>query len=222
MSLLAAAVVTTTFRNVLWQLGGPGLILLGVADNSVVPLPGSMDAFTIVLSASRKDLWWYYAIMATIGAVLGGYLTYRLGAKGGKETLEKKISKRRAEKVYHIFERYGFWSVSIGAVCPPPVPIVPFLIAAGALQYPRRKFLAALALGRAVRFTAVAYLGSIYGRRIFRWIALYYRPALYVLIGLAVIGGLAALYFWKRHRRRQDTKAQPSRSIRKLGFKKAS
>ncbi len=160
--------------------------------------------------------------MATIGAVLGGYLTYRLGAKGGKETLEKKISKRRAEKVYHIFERYGFWSVSIGAVCPPPVPIVPFLIAAGALQYPRRKFLAALALGRAARFTAVAYLGSIYGRRIFGWVALYYRSALYVLIGLAVIGGLAALYFWERHKQRQHTEAQPSRSIRKRRFKKAS
>jgi membrane protein YqaA with SNARE-associated domain len=103
MSFLAAVVVTKTFRNALWQLGGPGLILLGLADNSLVPLPGSMDALTIVLPASRKDLWWYYAFMAAIGAVLGGYLTYRLGAEGGKETLEKKISKRRAQKVYRIF-----------------------------------------------------------------------------------------------------------------------
>jgi membrane protein YqaA with SNARE-associated domain len=221
MPLLAALAVTTTIRDVLWQLGGLGLILLGLADNSMVPLPGSMDAFTIVLSASHKDLWWYYAIMATIGAVLGGYLTYRLGAKGGKETLEKKISKRRAEKVYHIFERYGFWSVSIGAVCPPPVPIVPFLIAAGAMQYPRRKFLAALALGRAVRFTAVAYLGSIYGPHIFRWIALYYRPALYALIALAVIGSLAALYFWNQHRHRQ-LKTKSSGRIRKRTLKKVS
>ena len=204
MPLLVAEVAKKTFRDVLWPLGGPGLILLGLADNSVIPLPGSMDAFTIVLSASGKDLWWYYAIMATIGAVLGGFLTYRLGAKGGKETLEKKISKRSAEKVYQIFERYGFWSVSIGAVCPPPVPIVPFLIAAGAMQYPRRKFLAALALGRGVRFTMVAYLGSIFGRRIFHWVGLYYRPALYTLIVLAVIGGVAAFYFWRRRRHRQE------------------
>jgi len=197
MPFLAAMVVKKTLRSVLWHLGGPGLILLGLADNSLIPLPGSMDAFTIVLSAARKDLWWYYAIMATIGALLGGYLTYRLGVKGGKETLEKRISKRRAEKVYSIFERYGFWSVSISAICPPPVPIVPFLLAAGALQYPSRKFLAALALGRAVRFTVVAYLGSLYGRRIFHWVGRYYRPALYTLIAAAVIGGLAALYFWK-------------------------
>ncbi len=206
MPLVAAIVAKKTLRNLLWHLGGLGLILLGLADNSLVPLPGSMDAFTIVLSATRKDLWWYYAIMATVGAVIGGYLTYRLGAEGGKETLEKKVSQRRAQKVYHIFERYGFWSVSIAAVCPPPVPMVPFLLAAGAMQYPRKKFLAALTLGRGVRFTIVAYLGSLYGPRIFRWVGRYYRPVLYTLIALAVIGGLAGLYFLMRYRSRQRDK----------------
>ena len=41
--------------HVLRQLGGPGLIVLGLVDNSVVPLPGSMDAFTIVLSADTRN-----------------------------------------------------------------------------------------------------------------------------------------------------------------------
>ncbi len=206
MHLLAAAVLKKTFWSALRKLGGPGLILLGLADNSLVPLPGSMDAFTIFLSAAHKDLWWYYAIMATIGSVLGGYLTYRLGAEGGKETLEKKISKRRAEKVYHIFERYGFWSVSIGAICPPPIPIVPFLIAAGAMHYPRGKFLTALTLGRGVRYTLVAYFGSIYGHHILHWLGSYYRPVSYVLIALAVAGGLVALYQLRRHQGQQKDK----------------
>ena len=211
MRQLAAIVFKKSFWMVLGRLGGPGLILLGLADNSLVPLPGSMDAFTIVLSATHKDLWWYYAVMATIGAVLGGYLSYRLGAKGGKETLEKRLSRKRAAKVYRIFERYGFWSVAIGAICPPPVPIVPFLLAAGAMQYPRKKFLAALALGRAARFTIVAYLASLYGRRILHWLSRYYQPALYVLIALAVIGALVGLYFWRRHRK----KPRSARTIHK-------
>src|SRR5438105_3218603 len=50
------------------RLGGAGLILLGLADNSVVPLPGSMDALTVILSAHEKTWWPYYAAMATIGA----------------------------------------------------------------------------------------------------------------------------------------------------------
>jgi membrane protein YqaA with SNARE-associated domain len=206
MHFFAAVVVKKTFWTALRKLGGPSLILLGLADNSLLPLPGSMDAFTILLSAAHKDLWWYYAIMATIGSVLGGYLTYRLGAKGGKETLEKKISKGRAEKVYRIFERYGFWSVSIGAICPPPVPIVPFLIAAGAMHYPRRKFLSALALGRSVRYTLVAYFGSIYGRSILRWLGRYYQPVFYALIALAVVGSLVGFYLWRRYQRRQKDK----------------
>src|SRR5439155_3972274 len=81
----------------LHRLGGPGLILLGIADNSLIPLPGSMDVFVIVLSAHQRQWWFYYAIMATVGALLGGYLTYRLAEKGGAETLERKIGRQRAE-----------------------------------------------------------------------------------------------------------------------------
>ena len=98
MHLLAAVVVHKTIWHTLRRLGGPGLIVLGLVDNSAIPLPGSMDALTIVLAAAHKEPWWYYAIMATIGSLIGGYLTYRLGAKGGKETLEKKVSKKRAVK----------------------------------------------------------------------------------------------------------------------------
>src|SRR5438552_19110975 len=80
------------------RLGGPGLVLLGIADNSVVPLTGSMDVLTIWLAAGHRNLWPYYALMATAGAVLGGYITYSLGLKGGKEAIERKLSKERAHK----------------------------------------------------------------------------------------------------------------------------
>ena len=41
--------------NWVHRLGNLGLILLGLADNSVVPLPGSVDALTVVLAASNKE-----------------------------------------------------------------------------------------------------------------------------------------------------------------------
>ena len=50
------------------RLGGPGLVVLGVADNSVIPLTGSMDVLTIWLAARHRELWPYYAVMATAGA----------------------------------------------------------------------------------------------------------------------------------------------------------
>jgi membrane protein YqaA with SNARE-associated domain len=202
MHLAAALVLKKTILHTVQRLGGLGLIVLGLIDNSFIPLPGGMDACTILLAAAHHEPWWYYAIMATVGAVIGGYLTYRLGVKGGKATLERKLSKKHADRVYRIFERYGFWSISVSAVLPPPMPIVPALLAAGALHYPRNKFLTALALGGGVRYTLLAYLGHLYGRHILHWIGKYYLPLLYVLIAMAGVGGLVALYYWRRQKNR--------------------
>ncbi|HEY1264006.1 MAG TPA: VTT domain-containing protein, partial [Terriglobales bacterium] len=195
-----------TIANSMWpwllRLGGPGLILLGVIDNSVVPVPGTMDVFVIIFSANHRTWWPYYALMATVGALVGGFLTYRLAEKGGEDTLEKKIGKERAEKVYRRFEHHGFATVAVSAVVPPPFPLVPVLLAAGALHYPRKQFLMALGSGRAVRFLILAYLAHLYGEAIISWLTRYYKPLLHGLIGLAVAGSIAALIYFAWYRPR--------------------
>lgn len=198
------------------HLGGPGLILLGLADNSLIPLPGSVDVITIYLAARHHEPWIYYAIMATAGAVLGGYLTYRMARKGGKETLEKRFSKKRTAKVYAIFERWGFAAVAIPALLPPPVPIVPMLLAAGAMQYPTRKFLGALTVGRGIRYIILAYLGAHYGRYIVKFFAEYYWPVFGALIVFSLAGGLYGLYQYKHAQKAHESqtslpKPQPRR-----------
>ncbi|HVM92114.1 MAG TPA: VTT domain-containing protein [Terriglobales bacterium] len=193
------------------HLGGPGLILLGILDNSVIPLPGSMDVATIVLAAHRREPWIYYALMATLGAVIGGLITYRLARKGGKEALEKRFSKRKAEKIYRVFERWGFAAVAIPALLPPPFPIVPMLVAAGALQYPTKKFVTALGFGRGVRYVIIAYLGAKYGHGIIGFFSQYYMPTLIILIAASVAAGLYGLYEYKRRQKPQGTnKVTPS------------
>ena len=182
------------------RLGGLGLVLLGIADNSVVPLTGSMDVLTIWLSARHREPWPYYALMATIGAVIGGYITYSLARKGGKEAMERRLSKRKAAKFCKKFERWGFGGIAIPAILPPPFPFVPFLVAAGAMQYSRKKFLGALALGRGVRYCIAAWLGFIYGNHIVRFFSRYYKPAFAILIGLAVVGTVLSLIQYLRYR----------------------
>lgn len=186
------------------RLGGPGLILLAIIDNSAIPIPGGTDIFLILLASHRRGWWLYYAFMALVGAVLGGYLTYRLAEKGGEETLEKEIGKQRAQKVYDKFKKRGFGTVAISAVLPPPFPMVPVLMAAGVLQYPRKKFLAALASGRAVRFFALALMGRFYGTAILSTLHRYYEPLLYTLIALAGLAGLAALLYFLVYRPRRQ------------------
>jgi len=164
----------------------------------VIPVTGSMDVLTIWLAARHREPWPYYAFMATLGAVIGGYITYSLARKGGKETMERKLSKRRAARVCQAFERWGFAAVAFPALLPPPFPFLPFLLAAGAMQYSRKKFLAALVLGRGIRYFIEAYLGFHYGSHILRFFSKYYKPALAILIGLAVIGAVVTLIQYLR------------------------
>ncbi len=193
MLLPSSAFATFLVWRWILRLGGPGLIFLGVVDNSVVPLTGSMDVLTIWLAAGHRDIWPYYAVMATIGAVVGGYVTYALGRKGGKEAIERKLKKDKAEKLLKRFDRWGFGSVTIGALLPPPFPLVPVLLAAGALQYSRKKFLAALTLGRSIRYCLVAGLGSLYAGPITSFFSRYYKPTALALGGIAAIGSFFAI-----------------------------
>lgn len=182
------------------RLRGPGLVLLGIADNSAIPLTGSMDVLTIWLSASDRHLWPYYALMATAGAVLGGYITYALARKGGKQAMEHKLSKAKEEKILRRFRKWGFRAIFVAAILPPPFPILPILLAAGVAQYPRQRFVLALALGRAVRYTLVAALGALYGEAIVAFFSQYYKPAVLILSGLAVLGSVITLVKYLRSR----------------------
>ena len=68
---------------------------------------------------------------------------------------------------------------------PPPFPLVPFVIASGAMQYSLPKFLTAMTIGRLLRYTLLAFLGAIYGPQI---LSLFSRHAyLVIFMGLAIV-----------------------------------
>src|ERR1043165_6576032 len=155
----------------------------------VAGTPGGSWADPGVLAALQRSWWAYYAVMATIGGIVGAYVTYGLGFKSGEHALEKKLPQKKAERIHKLFKRYGFWSLFVPALLPPPVPFSPFLIVAGALKYPKRNFLLAVGMARAIRYGLLAWLGSMYSKQIFGFFEEYYRPILWTVIALAVIGG---------------------------------
>ncbi len=190
---IAAPTLVRSVRHWIYQLGGLDFIPLGLLDNSIIPLPGSMDVLTIFLSARKEQLWLYYALMSTVGSVAGGFVTYRLARKGGKETLARRFPSKTLDKVYKSFERWGLGAIAIPALLPPPVPMLPFVFGAGAMQYPVRKFLLALTLGRMIRYTLLAFLAARYGREILAFIAQHGHPGLFIVVGL--IARVAAVLF---------------------------
>jgi membrane protein DedA with SNARE-associated domain len=200
--LLVYAAGWSTFR----RLGAIGLGLLAVADGFVLPLPGSVDILLVFLAASGPDRWWLYAFVATVGSVLGGYLSYRLGRKGGKEALEKRLPKKKLDKAYAAFDRWAFGAIFIPCLMPPPVPITPVLLTAGAMRYSPRKFLVSLTIGRAVRYGGLALLASYYGNVIAGFLSRYYTPILIAFIALVVLSSLAGgSYFIYRKRSNRNS-----------------
>jgi membrane protein DedA with SNARE-associated domain len=184
LTVLQASHTSRKVSHFFLQLGGIGLIPLGLLDSSVIPLPGSMDVVTIVLAAHDQSLWPYYAVMATIGSVVGGYLTFRLARHQGENHLAKRVSRKRMKKFSQAFSRWGFGAIAVPALLPPPMPMVPFVLAAGASKYSLKRFIAAMSVGRLIRYGILGFLGAHYGRHIVRLFSDYGMRILYITIAL--------------------------------------
>jgi membrane protein YqaA with SNARE-associated domain len=195
LSPAAYLVAAIQWGKLLRQLGGLGLVLLGILG-PVIPLPGSLDALTIVLAARHRELWLYYAAMASLGAILGGQLTYELARRGGTQTWQRRLPPETAARVFRQFGRWAFGSVFISGLIPPPIPAFPVLLAAGAMRYSRKKFLASLIAGRAVRYFAIALLAATFGRRIFSPLAQSRTLLLVVCLGIAAL--MTFVFLWLR------------------------
>jgi membrane protein DedA with SNARE-associated domain len=98
------------------------------------------------------------------------------------------------DKVCKVFGRWGFGAIAIPALLPPPLPMVPFLLAAGAMQYPAKKFLAAFTVGRTSRYLILTYVAARYGRQI---IAAHAHPALMAVLTVLIAATAVVLYFWR-------------------------
>jgi membrane protein DedA with SNARE-associated domain len=101
------------------------------------------------------------------------------------------------EKVHGAFEKWGFWAIAVPALIPPPFPMTPFLIVAGAAQYSRTKFIGALFLGRGIRYTILAVLAALYGRQILGYFSQHTRTIVWAGIVLMTAGIGFAILRWK-------------------------
>jgi membrane protein YqaA with SNARE-associated domain len=198
--LLSIAQPSATRKLMRWlyHLGGIGLIPLGLLDNSVIPVTGSMDVITVLLCANERNWWPYYVFMATLGSLLGGYTTYKLASGEKKGGLAKLFARSKMKRFKPLFERWGYAAIVVPAVLPPPFPMVPFLIAAGATGYPRTKFISALAIGRAIRYTILGVLGFLYGH----WIIYFLRQHVYTIViagTVLIVASIGLAFFRLRH-----------------------
>lgn len=139
----------------------------------------------------------YYAVMASLGSVAGVFIVDLLSRKGGEKGLNGRVSPQRLAYIKRKMEKRAGWAIAAASLMPPPFPFTPFVIAAAALQYPRKRLLGVIAVARLVRFTGAGVLAMVFGRRIIR---LADEPMVqYVIVGLVVvsfIGSGLSIYSW--------------------------
>src|SRR5215471_2640524 len=130
-----------------------GLVVMGVLDASVVFfLPLGIDFVTIIMAARRPDLFWLYALLATIGSLVGSAGTYWIGWMIGEKGLRRFVRERQLSRVKMRVDR-GAFVVAALAVIPPPFPFTPFVLGAGAVEMSAWPFFGVLAIARVVRFS---------------------------------------------------------------------
>lgn len=189
--------VLTSLYQLFSHLDGFGLFFLGVLDSSFLFLPFGNDLLLVTMTAREQGRLPYFAGMATAGSLLGCLITDVISRKGGEAGLEKKFSRRRLEYVRKKITKNAGWALGVAALMPPPFPFTPFVAAAAVLQYPRKKLLVIVALGRFGRFLAEGLLAILLGKKIIRWAQ---SPAMYYtilgILVLSLVGTGFSLYSW--------------------------
>ena len=196
-----------------FQLGLLGLFLISAIDSSPVPLPipGSSDLLVVLLAAQRHG-WFLVTLIATLGSIAGAAASYQTGIAGGLPLVDRYVPRRFRDRIRHWTEEHALLSVSLPALLPPPAPLMPFLIAAGAFRMPKARFYLSFTVSRFLRHALFAWLGVHYGRRImpvYLRLADRYGWILLVLVwGSVTFGVIYAI--WKLRSGRQARAAEPA------------
>jgi len=196
-----------------WNLGGPGLLLLGILDSSFLFAPLGNDLLVVAMTARHHSIakMLYFAAMSTIGSVLGCLLIDLVFRPAGEKGLEKHLSRRRLDYVKRKVTNNAVWALIVASIAPPPFPFTPFVMATAALQYPRAKMLIVTGIARMFRFTILGVLAYSYGARILKWAdSDVVQGVLIGLVVLCVIGSIVSVVGWIKRSR------QPGRSGRAL------
>ncbi len=215
--LLAAARNGNALIHFLFRYGLIGIFLVSIVDSSFVPLPvpGVTDIMLVFFAAQHANLY-LLVLAATVGSAIGGYLSYKVGHAGGMQFLEKHVPKRIFKRVTRWMESHAILAVALPALLPPPMPLSPFVLAAGALNMSRQRFLTAFTASRALRHVIAAWLGVHYGKHVIhlmdRFSEKWATTFLVVIWSVILIG--CGIAFWKIYKtsRVLQTRCEPSQT----------
>jgi len=162
------------------------LFVLAFAESSVFPIPP--DVLLIALALGIPARAFRFALITTVGSVLGGLAGYAIGyglmASVGQWILDFYNLHAQFERIRELYLQYDVWAVGIAGFT--PIPYKVFTIAAGAFDMDLWRFALASLAGRGGRFYLVALLIYYYGAPIRGFIDRYFGALTLVFTALLV------------------------------------
>ena len=185
----------STFRH----LGALGLFFLTILDSSPVPTSCGPDILLAILVTTRRDPWYEYVAVATVGSTIGAYITFRLARKAGEVYLESKFGQTKVSALLAVFKKWSTGTLVASTAIPFPFPTSLVFAAAGASEYHLGKYLAVVAVSRGARYAVIAVVADLYGRHFVR---MFQHPTQYwgwlLLFTAAILGLIGAGILFNR------------------------
>ena len=172
--------------------GSWALFFLAFAESSFFPIPP--DVLLIALAISVPARAFRFALISSVGSILGGVAGYLIGLYFmdlvGYNIIEIYGLADKYEYIQGLYREYDAWAVGIAGFT--PIPYKAFTITAGAFGINFFVFVVTSALSRAARFFIVALLIYKYGSTIRDFIEKYFN-LLTLLFAILLIGGFVII-----------------------------
>lgn len=178
------------------RYGTPALFVIAFMESSFFPIPP--DVLQLALSVGKPKRSFFYALVATVGSVLGGVLGWWIGMALW-DSMGPFFFDHIPGFTEHNFEaveaRYNdHATLAIFGAAFTPIPFKVFTIASGVFEVSLGTLLLAASAGRGLRFMLVATAVFFFGPTIKVYIERYF--GLFTLAAAALlIGGFAAIKF---------------------------
>jgi membrane protein YqaA with SNARE-associated domain len=186
----------------------PAMIVIGTLDSSLLSLPEINDYLVVGRCFKYPTAAFYFPLFAAIGSVLGCNILYSIIRRGGQAVLRKRFPLQSIKRVERAYERFGFLAIGIPAILPPPLPFKIFVATAGALEYPRWKFLLTVMIARSFRYYLEGILAVYYGRRVLIFMKDNGLVIVSIVGTLVLIGLIIYLVVWMRRSPRVAVNAE--------------
>ena len=175
--------------------GSWALFIIAFVESSFFPIPP--DVLLIALCFGAREKWARYALICTVGSVLGGMFGWWIGWALRDSvaipllTLFDATGHTR-EKIEVWYNEYGFLGILIAAVT--PVPYKVFTVFSGMMNYSLPLLVVASIIGRGFRFYAVGLVIRIFGSKVRPFIEKHLEWC-FLAAGVLVVLGFVAIKF---------------------------